>query len=113
MAGKPKGVVGLLSRYMAARRHFKDYVEPPGPPARLARLLQRGVRVFDEIWIEPEANPPIEQDAKADDLRRAIFHEDYDAMPGWNPQLLAAWRNYVLDDSPLPRKPPLLRRRPA
>jgi hypothetical protein len=35
----------------------------------------------------------------------AIIKKDYSAMSGWDPQLLAAWRHYVLSDGPLPRTP--------
>jgi hypothetical protein len=95
----------LLARYMTARRRFKQHAEPPGKPDRLASQISQGKRVFDEIWIEPEADRPIVQDGKADNFRRAIIHEHYNAMPSWEPQILAAWRNYVLKDGPMPRTP--------
>jgi hypothetical protein len=35
----------------------------------------------------------------------AIIRRHYSAMPGWDRLLLAAWRNYVFSDGPMPRKP--------
>jgi hypothetical protein len=84
----------LLARYMTARRRFKQYAEAPGKPDRLAAQIREGMRLFDEIRIEPTAERPIEQDGKAENFRRAIIHEHYNAMPSWEPKILAAWRNY-------------------
>jgi hypothetical protein len=67
----------------------------------LAYLLQHWVRRFDEIHIEPEANPPIVQDGKYDAFFRAIIMLDEDAMPG-RPDL-AGWRNYVHTSVQSPR----------
>ena len=44
-------------------------------------------------------------DGKAYDVFEAIIRKHYSAMPGWDRLLLAAWRNYVFSDGPLPRKP--------
>ena len=60
---------------------------------------------FDEIYIEPEANPPIVFDGKADDVFEAIIKKKYRAIPFFDPQLVAAWRFYVISDGPLPRRP--------
>jgi hypothetical protein len=83
----------------------KDRLERPLPSHELAVLIERGKQEFDEIYIEPEANPPIVLDGKADDVFEAIIKKRYRAIPFWDPGLVAAWRNYVLSDGPMPRKP--------
>jgi hypothetical protein len=95
----------FLFRYMRARHRFKDRLERPLPSHELATLIERGKQEFDEIYIEPEANPPIVLDGKADDVFEAIIKKKYHAIPFWDPTLVAAWRHYVLSDGPMPRKP--------
>ena len=95
----------FLFRYMRARHRFEERVEHPLPAGELATLIGRGKEEFDEIYVEPGANPPVALDGKADDFFTAILRKNYSAMPGWEPQFLAAWRYYVLRDGPLPRKP--------
>jgi hypothetical protein len=95
----------FLFRYMRARHRFLESTEHPPPAGHLAALIARGKQGFDEIYIEPEANPPVALDGKAYDLFEAIIRKHYSAMPGWDWLLLAAWRNYVFSDGPLPRKP--------
>jgi hypothetical protein len=46
----------------------------------LAYLLQHGVRWFDEIYVESEANPPIMHDGKRGAFFRAIIMRDDEAM---------------------------------
>ena len=67
----------------------------------------QGKAEFDEIHIEPEANPPVVLDGKASDFFAAIIEKNYSALPNWDPHLLSAWRLYVLRDSPMPREPEL------
>jgi hypothetical protein len=95
----------FLFRYMRARHRFKDRLERPLPAHELATLIERGKQEFDEIYIEPDANPPIVLDGKADDVFEAIIKKRYRAIPFWDPQLVAAWRHYVMSDGPMPRKP--------
>jgi len=95
----------FLFRYMQARHRFKDRLERPLPAHELATLIKRGKQEFDEIYVEPDANPPIVLDGKADDVFDAIIKKRYHAIPFWDPALMAAWRNYVLSDGPMPRKP--------
>jgi hypothetical protein len=95
----------FLFRYMRARHRFKDRLERPLPSHELALLIGRGKQEFDEIYVEPDANPPIVLDGKADDVFEAIIKKKYHAIPFWDPTLVAAWRNYVLSDGPMPRKP--------
>jgi hypothetical protein len=102
---KAARAAGILCRYMRARHRFADKVERPLSPAELSALIAGGKEEFDEIYVEPEASPPIVLDGKADEFFTAIIKKDYGAMSGWDPQLLAAWRYYVLRDGPLPRTP--------
>jgi hypothetical protein len=95
----------FLYRYMQARHRFKDRLERPLSSHELAALIQRGKQEFDEIYVEPDANPPIVLDGKADDVFEAIIKKRYRAIPFWEPGLVAAWRNYVLSNGPMPRKP--------
>jgi len=95
----------FLFRYMQARHRFKDRLERPLPAHELAALIERGKQEFDEIYIEPDAHPPVVLDGKADDVFDAIINKKYRATPFFDPQLVAAWRNYVVSDGPMPRKP--------
>ena len=95
----------FLFRYMQARHRFKDRLERPLPAHELAALIERGKQEFDEIYIEPDATPPVVLDGKADDVFDAIIKKRYRARPFWEPGLVAAWRHYVLSNGPMPRKP--------
>jgi hypothetical protein len=96
----------LLFRYMRARHCFKDRrVEHPLPAHELAALINRGKTEFDEIYIEPDANPSIVFDGKADDVFEAVINKRYRAIPFFDPQLVAAWRHYVVSDGPMPQRP--------
>ena len=101
----------FLFRYMRARHRFKELVERPLPSSELATLIGLGKQEFDEIYIEPDANPPVVLDGKADDVFEAIIKKRYRAIPFWDAGLVAAWRNYVLSDGPMPRKPGLRKAR--
>jgi hypothetical protein len=95
----------VLFRYMQAPSHFKERVERPLPAHELAMLISNGKREFDEIYVEPEANPPIVLDGKADDFFGALIKKNYSALPGCDPQVLSASRLYVLRDTAIPRLP--------
>ena len=69
----------FLFRYMRARHRFKEKVEGPLPPSELATLISLGKQEFDEIYVEPGANPPIVLDGKAGDVFDAIIHKKYRA----------------------------------
>jgi hypothetical protein len=72
----------------------------------LGNEIRWGVRAFDYICIDPEADPPVTMDGAADDFFRAIVRGDDDAMPDMEPADLAAQRDYVLRGGVLPfRKP--------
>jgi hypothetical protein len=103
-AEKAAKIGDILFRYMRARHRFKDKrVEQPLPAHELVQLIARGKNDFDEIYIEPHANPPIAFDGKADDVFEALIKKKYRAIPLWDPQVVAAWRHYVISDGPLPR----------
>ena len=95
----------VLFRYMRTRHRFKEKVEHPLPAHELAALIDGGKTEFDEIYIEPEANPPIVFDGKADDVFDAIIKKRYRAIPFFDLELVAAWRHYVISDGPMPRRP--------
>lgn len=96
----------MLYRYMRARRRFMDqFVDKPLPAHELAQLISSGKNDFDEVYIEPDANPPIAFDGKAHEVFQALIKKRYPATPFWHPQLVASWRHYVIGDGPLPRRP--------
>jgi len=96
----------MLYRYMRARRRFMDqFVDKPLPAHELAQLISSGKNDFDEVYIEPDANPPIAFDGKAHDVFQALIKKRYRAIPFWPPQLVASWRHSVIGDGPLPRRP--------
>ena len=95
----------VLFRYMRARHRFKEDVDQPLPAHELAAFIRSGKADFDEIYVEPDANPPIVFDGKADDVFDAIINKKYRAIPFFDPELVAAWRHYVIGDGPMPGKP--------
>ena len=96
----------VLFRYMRARHRFKhELVERPLPAHELAELICAGRYDFDEVYIDPAANPAIALDGKADDVFEALIKKKYHAIPFWDPMLVAAWRHYVIGDGPLPQRP--------
>jgi hypothetical protein len=95
----------VLFRYMRARHRFKNKVEPPLPAHELAQLIGGGKEEFDEIYIEAAASPPVVFDGKADDVFEVIIKKKYRAIAFWDPQLVAAWRHYIISDGPLPPRP--------
>jgi hypothetical protein len=106
---KAAKVADVLFRYMRARHRFKERVERPLPAHELAALIDRGKTEFDEIYVELQAEPPIVFDGKADDVFDAIINKRYRAIPFFDPELVAAWRHYVISDGPMPRRPGLRR----
>ena len=102
---KAAKVGDVLFRYMRARHRFKDKAEHPLPAHELAALIKQGKAEFDEVYIEPNAKPPIVFDGKADDVFDAIIKKRYRAIPFFDPELVAAWRYYVISDGPMPKKP--------
>ena len=87
----------VLFRYMRARHRFKhELVERPLPAHELAELICSGRYDFDEVYIDPAANPAIALDGKAHDVFEALIKKKYHAIPFWDPMLVAAWRHYVI-----------------
>jgi hypothetical protein len=82
---KAATVGDLLCRYMRARHRFADRVEQPLPSKLLAALISQGKAEFDEIYVEPEAKPPVVLDGKAGDFFAAIIEKNYSVMPSWDP----------------------------
>ena len=83
----------FLFRYMLVR-HLRKGGQPPS--SLLADEIKWGVRAFDHICIDPDANRPVTTDGAADDFFRAIVEGDNAAMPDMDPAELAAHRDYVL-----------------
>jgi hypothetical protein len=104
-ADKAAKIGDVLFRYMRARHRFRERVEHPLPAHELAALIGHGKVEFDEVYIEPDAKPPIVFDGKADDVFDAIINKKYHALPLWDPQVVAAWRHHVLSDGSMPRRP--------
>jgi hypothetical protein len=105
-AEKAAKIGHVLFRYMRARHRFKhELVERPLPAHELAELICSGRYDFDEVYIDPAANPAIALDGKADDVFEALIKKKYRAIPFWDPMLVAAWRHYVIGDGPLPQRP--------
>ena len=102
---KAEKTADVLYRYMRARHRFKERVERPLPAHELATLIADGKREFDEIYIEPDARPPIVLDGKADDVYAALIKKEYHAILFCDPQLLAAWSHHVINNGPLPLRP--------
>jgi hypothetical protein len=95
----------VLFRYMRARKRFAENVDDPLPAHELAALLAKGKTEFDEVYVDLDARPPIILDGKANDVFDAIINKRRRALPFWEPELLAAWRHYVISDGPLPPRP--------
>ena len=104
-AEKAAKIGHLLFRYMRARHRFNEKTDRPLPAHELAALIGLGNTEFDDIYIEPDANPPIVFDGRADDVFEAIIKKKYRALPSWEPELLTAWHRHVISDGPVPRKP--------
>jgi hypothetical protein len=96
-AEKAAKIGHVLFRYMRARHRFKhELVERPLPAHELAELICAGRYDFDEVYIDPAANPAIALDGKADEVFEALIKKKYHAIPFWDPMLVAAWRHYVI-----------------
>ena len=63
-ADKAAKIGDVLFRYMRARHRFRERVEHPLPAHELAALIGHGKVEFDEVYIEPDAKPPIVFDGK-------------------------------------------------
>src|SRR5437762_13559628 len=72
-AEKAAKIGHLLFRYMRARHRFNEKTDRPLPAHELAALIGLGKTEFDDIYIEPDANPPIVFDGRADDVFEAII----------------------------------------
>ena len=73
---KAAKVGDFLFRYMRARHRFKEMLERPLPSNELATLIGLGKQEFDEIYVEPDANPPIVLDGKAVTCSRPLSRKD-------------------------------------
>jgi len=90
----------FLYRYMWARRRC---CRAAAPDNRLRHLIETGTREFDGIEIEPHRSPLVVRDNKHPEFFAAIIELDDTAMPDLED--LLAWREYVLDNGALPKRP--------
>jgi hypothetical protein len=97
----------LLYRYLLARARYRS-VDPAVQrlsQADLACHIDRQRREFDEIVVNPEADPPITNDAKHHDFFDAIVNKR-GAIRDMTARELAAYRSYVRNgDAPPLSKP--------
>jgi hypothetical protein len=97
----------FLYRYLLARAQYRS-VDPAVQrlsEADLACHIGRQRREFDEIVVNPEADPPITNDAKHHDFFDAIVNKR-GTVPDMTAPELAAYRSYVRNgDAPPPSKP--------
>ena len=92
----------FLYRYMWTR-HRCIGAPAPADAAWLAYLIEWGKKKFDNIHVEPDESPPIVWDNHHPAFFSAMVEMNYAATP--LPADLAAWRTYVLYNSPPPERP--------
>ena len=98
--GKAARAREFLYRYMWARRRC---VGAAAPGNRLAQLIEWGSREFDGIDIDLNADPPVVRDSLYPAFFLAMLREDDTAMP--ETEAVGEWREYVLYNGPLPKRP--------
>ena len=99
----------FLYRYLWMR-HRCTGAPVPSDAAWLAYLIEWGKKRFDNVYVEPDESPPIVWDNQQPAFFLAMVNMNYEATP--RPADLAAWRTYVLYNSPPPERP-LESREPA
>jgi hypothetical protein len=98
---------GFLYRYLLARARYRS-VDPAVQrlsQADLECLIGGERREFDEIVVNPEADPPITKDAKHRDFFDAVVNKR-GAIRDITARELAAHRDYVLRGGALPLREP-------
>ncbi len=102
---KTKIAADLVLRYLTARALFRG--TPWEPPSNLEYQIGRGVRaltggvIVNEIALRP--TPAIIDDRKDLDFWAAIIGGD-DSVIKMDPEELAEWRNYVLNNGPISKR---------
>jgi hypothetical protein len=92
----------FLYRYMWTR-HKCTGAPPPSDAAWLAYLIEWGKKKFDNIHVDPDESPPIVWDNQHPAFFSAMVKMDHGTVP--LPADMAAWRIYVLYNSPPPERP--------
>ena len=92
----------FLYRYLWMR-HRCTGAPAPSDAAWLAYLIEWGKKRFDNVYVEPDESPPIVWDNQQPAFFSAMVNMNYEATP--RPAHLAAWRTYVLYNSPPPERP--------
>jgi hypothetical protein len=98
----------FLYRYLLARARYRG-VDPAVQrlsQADLVCLIDRERREFDEIVVNPEADPPITRDGKHHDFFDAIVNKR-GRVPDMTARELAAYRSYVWNGDALPLSKPM------
>ena len=93
----------LLRRYMWARGRCVGGDAPPYALSDLVSRLQWGPFEFDGVRVELSLEPAIVWDRDQPAFFRAIIERNDSAMPELED--LAAWRNYVHANGPMPKAP--------
>ena len=105
--GQAASAAAFLYRYLLARAQYRS-VDPAVQrlsEADLACHIGRERREFDEIVVNPEADPPITKDAKHRDFFDAVVNK-HGAIRDITARELAAHRDYVLRGGALPLREP-------
>ena len=95
-----------MAALLNPRRLTWRWMPKGGAPSTATNLRARHVglpKTCQRIDIEPDANPPIVRDSQHPAFFAAIIKQDDTAMP--RQVDLAAWRDYVLHNGPLPKRP--------
>ena len=92
----------FVVRYLIARARLRPGWGTPSMTA-LEQEIAHGYKLLaGGVLFHPDANPPVTADDQDPEFFRAFIQSDDGAMPGTDPVELAAWRNYVLNDGPVP-----------
>jgi hypothetical protein len=92
----------FVVRYLIARARLRPGWDTPSMTA-LEQEIAHGYKLLaGGVLVHPDANPPVTADDQDPEFFRAFIQSDDGAMPGTDPAELAAWRNYVLNDGPVP-----------
>jgi hypothetical protein len=92
----------FVIRYLIARARLRPGRGIPSMTGLEYEIAQGYKLLAGGVLVHPAANPPVTADDQDPEFFRAFIQSDDGAMPGTDPAELAAWRNYVLNDGPVP-----------
>ena len=90
----------FVVRYLIARARLRPGRGAPSMTALEHEIAQGYKLLAGGVLVHPDANPPVTADDQDPEFFRAFIQDG--AMPSTDPPELAAWRNYVLNDGPVP-----------